>query len=329
MQRRLQRARRVPRRLLVRQGASRRNVIGDNKVWHALSGLDRLSALKRRFGDFYDQHEIGAKPFTLSLVLATTIALFNLIEEYAFQQSIGLHVILDEDADIEFDLWAPDGANRAIHELVHLSEEDAFSILDNMTYLTGPTPYLYGIGVTTALDGNDGPFGLLTMALWHMAQGTEWDTGVDVRQMHGLFVQEAREQLHLIERLPRLPMLSERVCDELLVPDVFDAGQLVRYAFGKTGIGLADVSDYEYEVSYGGQNDFTWHDLEGIEREANQARCIHDAYQRWEDRVERNPERELKILAKALRQAVRAAEEQEDDEEQTLAEILAEEIAAT
>ena len=92
---------------------------------------------------------------------------------------------------------------------------------------------------------------------------------------------------------------------------------------------MANTTNYEVDIVYGGQMDEVWgHALE-IAEVAREAEVLAARYGRWAQAVANDPKRELKRLAKALHTAHEASALTKPQRTKTLIEVLTEVDALT
>lgn len=259
--------------------------------------LARVQNMRDLFPDFYQQH-IAWRQLTPRALYAAVSAFLALVNARLFE--------LEDCYSIEIPLdplraLAYTEDDEIAHQGPLLNLEEA------LAWLVQPHAQLYGIGIEGILE-NEEPQSVLTLALWKLCQHTDWSIGVDVNIVIGYsYLPETQA-----EQVRKLHPLSAEVSMDRLCAAIGQSGlakgadQLIRYAFARTGNPMADVTNYEVDVVYGGDLDDDWDDAPGIAETAAAARKLVEHYGQWAALISANPIRELKRLEKALHDAARA-----------------------
>lgn len=198
-----------------------------------------------------------------------------------------------------------------IDPMTHLERVDRYD-LDHATYLLGdaswpfeqPHPCFYGLGVQSVLndymdaDPADQEWEVLTLGLWQLFSSTAWAIGYDIADLSEHLPKAHRQALN---RLRPLPELSNDGVHLLLDTFTLDrpyggpGGNLIRYAFGRTGNDLANMTTVEvgdlfdtYETS--------WNDTFDLVEASREAVKLFTSYSAWERAVMIDPLRELTLL---------------------------------
>lgn len=278
-------------------------------------GLIKVRHMRELFPDFYQQH-IAWRQLTPRALYAAVSAFLSLINRHYF-------VIEDH---MEFEIPLDPLQALAYTEDDTIANRGPLLELETAGYwLAQPQPVLYGVGVEGMLE-DETPQSALTLALWRLCQETEWAIGVDVAAVIG-FSWIAEPTVALITSLRPLPsgIPMDAIADAVTLPGgrwSSRLGELIRYAFARTGNPMADVNNYEVEVIYGGDTDYTWDDVREIGEYAAEARELVKLYYEWGAAIEKDPERELRTLEKALHAAARPHVKRANAQ-RTLIEILA------
>ncbi|NJO82558.1 MAG: hypothetical protein HC828_06825 [Blastochloris sp.] len=202
--------------------------------------------------------------------------------------------------------WGPPEA--VLHGGHTMPPDEALGILEEVSgYLERPQPILHGIGAMFALDVDvfDRDFGPLTLALWRMAEATEWGIGIQDWKTVLHWLPQATQRVML--RLPALPPLTDMAAlcravgwSDPAVPVAvgpLPRGLLLAYACARTGNPTADTSNGEVDHYYGAQWAEGWEDIPEMAVRIAAARQIAGAYSDWERQIQQHPRRELPALA--------------------------------
>lgn len=287
---RVQRAVRV-----VRGGGMRRrpSPIGAETVSTYDIALDLVRRMRDLFPAFYQKHiaERVITPRALEAAICAFLALVNR-DLFEIDDCMELNVPVDPLKALDY---------------TEVGSRDGLLVLEEASYwLSQPRALLYGVGVEGILE-DETPQRALTLALWQLGSATNWSIGLDPCVVIGhSFIPKEAEML-----IPKLPPLltgvpMETIADEVDLPGYpysSRLGELIRYAFGRTGNPMADVTNYEVEVIYGGAVDDTWNDVHFIAENAAEAREIVKLYDQWASAIDDSPDRELTALARALHEA--------------------------
>lgn len=277
--------------------AQRRSPLHSETAGTYLVALDRVRDLRRLFPAFYWQH-IANRNVTPRALQAAVIAFLSLVNNELFAiEDIG---VMDIPMDpLRALAYTEDGSRDPLIEL----EEVA-------SWLAQPRPVLYGVGTEGILE-DETPQQLLTLALWHLCRETNWSIGVDVGDVIGFSYVEQ----DLAEYLVKLPVLPRGTTMEHLVTAIKlppwseedDFDELICYPFARTDNPMANTTNYEVDIVYGGQMDGVWEHALEIAATAREAAELAARYGRWARAVADDPKRELRRLAKALHTAAEAA----------------------
>jgi hypothetical protein len=276
--------------------------------------LDRVRDMKRLFPAFYWKH-IANRHITPRALEASVTAFLSLVnnELFAIEDPMELNMPLDP--------------LRALH-YTEDGSRDPLATLEMMAgWLAQPRPELYGIGVEGILE-DETPQQLLTLALWHLCRETNWAIGVDVGDVIGFSYvdQDIAEYLVKLPPLPAGTMMEQLVTAIKLPPwsdeDEFD--ELICYAFARTDNPMANTSNYEVEIMYGGETQANWAEALEIAETAREAEQIVSRYRCWATGVADDPRVQLKKLTKALHAAVEASALTKPRRQKTLIEVLTE-----
>jgi hypothetical protein len=272
--------------------------VSDAESWDL--GLLGLRLLHTHFPAFYARH-IGEQPVTPVLLLRATAAFYTLANEVCPLQ---MPIFLD--------------MGRSPAQWMTTGEWDARSALGALDefsfYLRQPSPLLYGIGINALLDGHrePGTVRLLTLALWHLFQGTQWGLGIDLADVMdtGGIEPWAAELVLSLKPLPGNTDVEDLIM-HLELPDYLHpntempAGELIAYAFGRTSEDLANVDEYDIDIVYGGMIMHDWEDLEDLGECAVDAQAVTDAYDDLAEIMQRHYQTAFKRLEKLLHQTNR------------------------
>lgn len=274
--------------------------------------LARARDLRTFFPDFYQLHFADR--------LLTPRALFAAVQCF-------LSLVNNELFEIEdYILDVPVDPLRALKYTEDGSREPLLELEEVAGWLAQPQAVLYGIGVESMLE-EETPQQWLTLALWHLCRTTNWSTGVDVADVIGFSYMPA-DLAEWIVKLPVLPARTDmdQVVAAIKLPpwsdqDAFD--ELIAYPFARTDNPMANATNAEVEIVYGGQVSDTWDDARGIAENAAAAQALVKRYGAWANAVEADPRRELRALTKALHVAVEASALRKPQRAKTLLEVLA------
>lgn len=274
--------------------------------------LSRVRDLKRLFPAFYWEH-IANRRLTPRALEATVCAFLALVnnELFGIEESMTLSVPYDP--------------LRALAYTEDGSRDPLLTLEEAAAWLCQPRPNLYGVGVEGILE-DETPQQLLTLALWHLCRNTNWAIGVDVGDVIGFSYVDQ----DIAEYLVKLPVLTEGTMMESLVvactlppwsdEDEFD--EVLAYPFARTDNPMANTSNYEVDIIYGGETEADWSEALSIAETAREAKQIVARYSRWAASVAADPKRELRKLAKALHAAADRCSPITLPRRKTLAEIL-------
>jgi hypothetical protein len=276
--------------------------------------LARVRDLRRLFPDFYQQ-QVADRQLTPRALYAVVCAFLGLVNRELFE--------LEDYGTIEI----PHNPLQALHyteDDVTAHQGPLLLLEEGLSWLCQPQAVLYGIGLQGMLDDEaEEPQCALTLALWKLCQNTEWSAGVDVADVIGYSYvpDEVAEQIKKLHPLPAGVSMRD-LCAVVALPGYTDVGELIRYAFARTDNPMANVTNYEVEVVYGGEITDGWDDALGIAENAQAARRLVGQYGRWAAAIEKDPKRELRALSKALHDAARASVEHHAARTTTLMNLL-------
>lgn len=267
-------------------------------------GMAAARRLASMFPIFYKQHVAGRKVCPATLCGAAD----------AFLKLVDKIVPCYEPVH----LWAPGGP---VEVLDHYVDDDPDDCLEWLTYvadhLDQPQVIVYGVGAESVYDA-DQEYSLLTLALWHMASGTDWSLGLALGPVLRAHMENAdgAYSMDLITCLPHVPPATSlaRLCTVLDREQLYGmrVGELFAYAFSRCDTPLANVTSYELETIYGGQMDVSWNDdLAELGKQAREARAIEYAYTAWSHQVESDPTNELTAVWERIETAIEMLEEVE------------------
>jgi len=276
--------------------------------------LGRVRDLRRLFPDFYQKH-VADRQLTPRALYAVVCAFLGLVNRELFE--------LEDYGPIEI----PHNPLQALH----YTEDDTTAhqgplllLEEGLSWLSQPQAVLYGIGLQGMLDDEaEEPQCALTLALWKLCQNTEWSAGVDIADVIG-FSHVPDEVVELIKKLHPLPagVSMSDLCAVVKLTGYTDVGELIRYAFARTDNPMANTTNYEVEVVYGGDTSDTWDDALAIAENAAAARRLVADYGRWSAAIELSPKQELRRLSKALHDAAIASVKHHEARTITLMDLL-------
>lgn len=259
-----------------------------------LTGWRAATTLRDLFPAWFATH-VAHLPFTPGYLLGVAHALVMLVNTTY--------------CELEEQEWIAWGTPEAVLEVgTTLSADEAVGILEELSgYLEHPQPVLYGIGRMFALEVDEYgmTFGPLTLALWRMAEATEW--GLGIAEWEPLFQWfDARVADH-VRRLPPLPARTamDDLCRaagwsgprEPVGAGPLPRGTLLAYAFAKTDNAAADTNNAEVTAYYGSQWSDGWESLPAWAVLTAAARQIAEAYDDWERHIAQNLTAALPALA--------------------------------
>jgi hypothetical protein len=288
-------------------------------------GLEAARLNSRLYPDFFVEHLIDRTITPGGLVDAV-----GLLLELTNQQ-----LPMDWPADLEGPLGAPE--QWLNHTPNPLDMSLLGTTLPELRYwIESPRPVLHGLGVTTVLDEGVGEMNLLMIAVWHLCSGLANWRGVDMRaisgELHGVDAEiiERLFSMHIVrwDRPGLFP--SATFFKNIDIPGLRTKtphGLLVAYALGDTGNEFADMTNYEVDAVYGGDEMFDWSGLPDMIDQSLEARAMKADFVRWSQQMQQHPDRELTRLGKALRRAMKMTmDEIEDDPDATLLGALGPEL---
>lgn len=294
------------------KAAQRRSPLHSETAATYQVALDRVRDLKRLFPAFYWEH-IANRHITPRALMAAVTAFLSLVNNELFAiEDVGvLEIPMDPLRALAY---TEDGSRDPLIEL-----EEAAS------WLAQPRPEMYGVGTEGILE-EETPQQLLTLALWHLCRNTNWSIGVDIGDVIGFSYVEQDIAEYLV-KLPSLPagVVMEHLVTAVKLPpwsdqDEFD--ELICYAFARTDNAMANTTNYEIDIVYGGQTDEVWEHALELASVAREAAELAARYGRWAHSVADDPKRELRRLAKALHTAAEAAALTKPQRTKTLIEVL-------
>jgi hypothetical protein len=272
---------------LVTFGPSRHAALADD---HAI-GLVALRTLAQLFPDFFRQH-LAARRITPPVLYGAACALHRLVDEELFE--------LREPYELET-YRTSDPADLITYPWPE-SDDVLLNALGEARYdIVQPRPICYGLGVQLIYDAQReiDDYDLLTLALWYVAERTTYALGLPWADL--LDRSDWGDHLQSLPTLPvgmSLDVLSidlDATPLTLTVPGrkqkkplALD-GNLLGYAFGRTGIPLADY-DYE-EVGYlfNGEMESTWEEAHEIADASRAARDIAERYHALAEAIGQQP----------------------------------------
>lgn len=274
--------------------------------WH--TGIGGLQLLGRHFPDFFREHA-AARAVEPAQLLGCCAAFFQLVK----QAGLPLRDIGDSYAYDELEFADTPAETLRMYNAVSME------YLSNLGYyLWVPRPSYFGLGVESMLDEGGQSPGALTATLWHLFQHTPLGMGVDLHAFAEHLDTETRYEIERIKPLSKDAPIH-LLAAHLAIPeaqgiaeskdDVLRAtGQLIEYAFGKTGNELANHSDYDVEAIHMGDTDeqWAWRELPELARLSAEAQALEHAYGVWAARVGQNPAA-VRQLGIAVHKAARAA----------------------
>lgn len=258
--------------------------------------LARVCDMRRLFPDFYQEH-VAHLRLTPRALLAVVQAFLGKVSNELFELE---------------DCMAFDIPQNPLHALIFVedgSRDPLLTLEEGAAWLCQPQPVFYGVGTENILD-DETPQQLLTLALWHLCRATNWGIGVDVGDVIGFSAVDPDIAAWLLT-LPPLPpgTAMERVATAITLPpwsDENEFDELLAYPFARTDNAMANVTNHEIEMVYGGEHDFEWDDAREIADMAAEAQALEARYDRWARAVEAEPQRALRKLATALHAAADA-----------------------
>jgi hypothetical protein len=276
--------------------------------------LDRVRDLKRLFPAFYWEHIANrhVTPRALEAAVTAFLSLVN-IELFDLEDAMELIVPLNPLHALQY---TEDGSREPLATLELMGH-----------WLSQPRPALYGVGTEGILE-EETPQLLLTLALWHLCRETDWSIGVDVGDVIGFSYVDSdiAEFLVKLPVLPRGTLMGQIVPAMKLPPwsdeDAFD--ELIAYPFAETDNPMANTTNYEVDIVYGGETQADWSEATAIAETAQEAKLLVARYNRWAQAVADHPRRELKKLTTALHTARSSLTVTTPRHTKTLIEILAE-----
>lgn len=243
-----------------------------------LIGLTAVKALAKIFPDFFAQH-VAQQRLTPGVLYGCSCALLRLVNEELVE--------LEEPWELDTNRTR-DPAKLITYRWPDSDDDLLNRIEESAHHIAQPRVIAYGVGVQLYGDAGGhtlADYDLLTLALWYTAQGTQRGLGISWPDLLPGF----RPWGNLLLDLPILP----RVDMEQLALDL-DArplwvrtpggerfsldGDLLGYAFGATGIDLADYNNMEIDYLYGGDLDDTWDQIHDIAETAQVAQAIVARY---------------------------------------------------
>ena len=270
--------------------------------------LSRVRDLHALFPDFYAEH-VADRLLTPRALLAAVSAFLALVNRELFT------------IEDNFVLEVPHDPLRALEYVEDGSRDPLLTLEEAASWLCQPHPALYGVGTEGLLE-EETPQQLLTLALWHLCRATDWAIGVDIGDVIG-FSYVDQDLAEFLVKLPPLPQGTrmEQVVACLKLPpwsDEMEFDVLVAYPFARTHNPMADTTNYEVDIVYGGETQADWSEAREISEMAAAAAEIESRYNAWGRVVEADPRRELRTLATALHAAAETP-----FQAKTLIEILA------
>jgi hypothetical protein len=297
---------------------------------HAI-GLVALRTLAQLFPDFFRQH-LADRRITPPVLYGAACALHRLVDEELFE--------LMEPYELE--IYRASNPADLITYAWPESDDVLLNALGEARYdIVQPRPICYGLGVQLVFDGNRhiDDYDLLTIALWRIADGTSYALG-----MRWADVLERSDWSNLVVALPALPtgmQLDVLGIDLDATPLMLNVpggkrkkplgldGNLLAYAFGRTGIPLADYDHEEVGYLFNGEMESTWEEAHEIADASRAARDIAERYHALAEAIGQQPAlltlfiRRLVARAKRLVRNGTAHVPATPDAQQSLAAILA------
>lgn len=274
--------------------------------------LSRVHDLQSLFPEFYQAHVADLR-LTPRALLAVVCAFLSLVNRELF--TIEDNFVLEVPAD----------PLRALAFVEDGSRDPLITLEEAASWLCQPRPELYGVGIEGILE-DETPQQLLTLALWHLCRATNWAIGVDVGDVIG-FSYVDQELAEYLLKLPPLPQGTDmqQVTQALALPpwsdgDEFD--EVIAYPFARTDNPMANTTNYELDIVYGGETDSTWSEAKEIAEAADEAAKIAQRYNRWGRAIDADPRAQLRKLTKALHAAADRCSPIKPAKARTLAEII-------
>lgn len=323
-------SRRRDRPVRVVSASAARPPLADEEIGAWRVGLEGARLLAVHFEDSFRAHAAALR-LTPTQLLGCCAAFWQLVKQ------AGLPL---REIGSAYDGWGEMELDDTPEETLVSFDGVSPGYLADLGYnLWCPRPCYYGWGVQALLDEGQGQPDALTALLWHLFAKTSLGLGVDLAEVTKDLDEAVLIEIARITPLPsgapihtlaaHLDLELARAIAESKDDLVRATGQLIEYAFGKTGNPLADNSDYEVDAILMGEIDegWSWDELPQMITLSRQARALETAYGQWGRRIDRDPAANVRALGIAIHKAARAAERALQGEAGTLLTLLGKDVA--
>ena len=282
-------------------------------------GLLTARLMATHYADFYQEH-VAQQAITPGGLFGVAEAFLSLVNQVLPLQEWAGELALHDDP------------LRALHEYdATAGNLDHLATLDNSAwYLDQPHIEMYGLGVELVrCEERDGDPALLDVALWHLLRHTGWGLAFDIEALLKEGIREFWDVDAAELVLGLVPLPAETPMDwfrkEVRIdkqPWTDRSGEVVAYAVAQCNNGLANVTNGEIDLIYGGRTDLSWDDLPSLIEQAADASTIQHAYWAWQQAVSADPHRLLPLIVKQLHAAARRATQRVQAQPKALIDIL-------